>query len=118
MMRIGLAWPLARSSLRWIASQNWRMKRPPGVPGRVEVMSTSPRLALRSSRRITLLIAGNCSGNPHRLPSTHGTVGGAAAGGALGSAVTGGSTIGTLGGAAIGGYAGHEAGADYDKKHR
>jgi osmotically inducible lipoprotein OsmB len=49
---------------------------------------------------------------------TVGTVGGAAAGGALGSAVTGGSTIGTLGGAAIGGYAGHEAGADYDKKHR
>ncbi len=40
MMRIGLAWPFARSSLRWIASQNCRMKRPPGVPGRVEVMST------------------------------------------------------------------------------
>jgi osmotically inducible lipoprotein OsmB len=49
---------------------------------------------------------------------TVGTVGGAAAGGVLGSAVTGGSTVGTLGGAAIGGYAGHEAGADYDKKHR
>jgi len=49
---------------------------------------------------------------------TVGTVGGAAAGGVLGSAVTGGSTIGTLGGAAIGGYVGHEAGADYDKKHR
>lgn len=47
-----------------------------------------------------------------------GTVGGAAAGGVLGSAVTGGSTIGTLGGAAIGGYAGHEAGVDYDRKHR
>jgi len=49
---------------------------------------------------------------------TVGTVGGAAAGGAIGSAVTGGSTIGTLGGAAIGGYAGHEAGVDYDRKHR
>ena len=49
---------------------------------------------------------------------TVGTAGGAVAGGALGSAVTGGSTIGTLGGAAIGGYAGHEAGVDYDKKHR
>jgi osmotically inducible lipoprotein OsmB len=49
---------------------------------------------------------------------TIGTVGGAAAGGAVGSAVTGGSTLGTLGGAAIGGYAGHEAGSDYDKKHQ
>ena len=49
---------------------------------------------------------------------TVGTVGGAAAGGALGSAVTGGSALGTLGGAAIGGYAGHEVGSDYDKKHR
>src|SRR6266850_2258596 len=49
---------------------------------------------------------------------TVGTVGGAAAGGAVGSAVTGGSTVGTLGGAAVGGYLGHEAGADYDKKHR
>ena len=47
---------------------------------------------------------------------TVGTVGGAAAGGAVGSAVTGGSTLGTLGGAAIGGYAGHEAGTNYDKK--
>jgi len=49
---------------------------------------------------------------------TVGTVGGAAAGGAVGSAVTGGSTLGTLGGAAIGGYAGHEAGVSYDKKHQ
>lgn len=49
---------------------------------------------------------------------TVGTVGGAAVGAGVGSAVTGGSTIGTLGGAAIGGYAGHEAGVDYDKKHR
>ena len=47
-----------------------------------------------------------------------GTAGGAAAGGVIGSAVTGGSTLGTLGGAAIGGYAGHEAGVEYDKKHR
>jgi osmotically inducible lipoprotein OsmB len=49
---------------------------------------------------------------------TVGTVGGAAAGGAIGSAVTGGSTIGTLGGAAVGGYVGHEAGVDYDRKHK
>ena len=49
---------------------------------------------------------------------TVGTVGGAAAGGAIGSAVTGGSTVGTLGGAAIGGYAGHEAGTEYDKRHQ
>jgi outer membrane lipoprotein SlyB len=32
--------------------------------------------------------------------------------------VTGGSAVGTIGGAALGGYLGHEAGTDYDKKHR
>ena len=48
---------------------------------------------------------------------TVGTLGGAAAGGALGSAVTGGSTLGTLGGAAAGGYIGNKAGEDYNKKH-
>ena len=48
---------------------------------------------------------------------TVGTVGGAAVGGALGSAVTGGSTIGTIGGAAAGGYIGNKAGEDYNKKH-
>jgi len=48
---------------------------------------------------------------------TVGTVGGAAAGGALGSAVTGGSTIGTIGGAAAGGYIGNQMGEDYDKRH-
>lgn len=49
---------------------------------------------------------------------TVGTVGGAAAGGAVGSAVTGGSTVGTLGGAAVGGYLGHEAGTEYDRRNR
>jgi osmotically inducible lipoprotein OsmB len=48
---------------------------------------------------------------------TIGTVGGAVAGGAVGSAVTGGSTIGTLGGAAAGGYIGNQAGESYDKRH-
>jgi osmotically inducible lipoprotein OsmB len=48
---------------------------------------------------------------------TVGTVGGAAVGGAVGSAVTGGSTIGTLGGAAAGGYIGNKAGESYDQKH-
>jgi osmotically inducible lipoprotein OsmB len=48
---------------------------------------------------------------------TIGTVGGAAAGGAVGSAVTGGSTVGTLGGAAVGGVVGNHAGDQYDKKH-
>jgi osmotically inducible lipoprotein OsmB len=48
---------------------------------------------------------------------TVGTVGGAAAGGALGSAVTGGSTIGTIGGAAAGGYIGNKMGDDYNKRH-
>ncbi len=48
---------------------------------------------------------------------TVGTVGGAAAGGAVGSAVTGGSTIGTVGGAAAGGYIGNQMGEDYNKRH-
>jgi osmotically inducible lipoprotein OsmB len=48
---------------------------------------------------------------------TVGTAGGAVAGGALGSAVTGGSTIGTVGGAAAGGILGNEVGKDYNKKH-
>jgi osmotically inducible lipoprotein OsmB len=49
---------------------------------------------------------------------TVGTVGGAAAGGAAGSAVTGGSTIGTVGGAAAGGIIGDQLGKDYDKHHK
>jgi osmotically inducible lipoprotein OsmB len=47
---------------------------------------------------------------------TQGTVGGAVAGGAIGSAATGGSTIGTIGGAVIGGAVGNEAGERYDEK--
>jgi osmotically inducible lipoprotein OsmB len=49
---------------------------------------------------------------------TQGTVGGAVAGGAVGSAVTGGSTLGTVGGAVIGGVVGNEAGERYDEKKR
>jgi osmotically inducible lipoprotein OsmB len=49
---------------------------------------------------------------------TIGTVGGAVAGGAVGSAATGGSTIGTVGGAAAGGIVGHELGREYDKRHK
>jgi osmotically inducible lipoprotein OsmB len=46
-----------------------------------------------------------------------GTVGGAAAGAAIGNAA-GGGTLGTVGGAAAGGYLGNKAGEVYDKKHR
>jgi osmotically inducible lipoprotein OsmB len=49
---------------------------------------------------------------------TIGTAGGAVAGGALGSAATGGSTIGTLGGAAAGAYLGDQAGKAYDRHNR
>ena len=49
---------------------------------------------------------------------TVGTVGGAVAGGAVGSAVTGGSAVGTIGGAAIGGAVGNEAGRRYEEKHK
>ncbi|TAK87408.1 MAG: glycine zipper 2TM domain-containing protein [Betaproteobacteria bacterium] len=49
---------------------------------------------------------------------TVGTVGGAAVGGAVGSAATGGSTIGTVGGAAAGGIIGHEVGQRYEERKR
>ena len=49
---------------------------------------------------------------------TVGTVGGAVAGGAIGSAATGGSTVGTVGGAAIGGAVGNEAGRRYEERHK
>jgi len=49
---------------------------------------------------------------------TVGTVGGAAAGGAIGSSVSGGSTLGTLGGAAAGGYIGNQAGEEYDRRNK
>ena len=49
---------------------------------------------------------------------TVGTVGGAVAGGALGSAATGGSAVGTVGGAALGGAVGNEAGRRYEDRHK
>lgn len=49
---------------------------------------------------------------------TVGTIGGAAVGGAVGSAATGGSTIGTVGGAAAGGIIGHEMGERYEERNR
>ncbi|HEV7477231.1 MAG TPA: glycine zipper domain-containing protein [Burkholderiales bacterium] len=49
---------------------------------------------------------------------TVGTVGGAAAGGAIGSAATGGSTVGTVGGAVLGGAVGNQVGENYDDKHK
>ena len=45
-----------------------------------------------------------------------GTVGGAVAGGVIGSAA-GGGTLGTLGGAASGGYIGDKAGEAYDERN-
>ena len=58
-----------------------------------------------------------CGGNPTGKGETIGTIGGAAAGGAVGSAATGGSTVGTVGGAVLGGVVGNEAGERYDKNH-
>jgi osmotically inducible lipoprotein OsmB len=49
---------------------------------------------------------------------TQGTVGGAVAGGAIGSAATGGSTVGTIGGAVVGGALGNEAGERYEERRR
>jgi len=47
---------------------------------------------------------------------TQGTVGGAAAGGAIGAAATGGSPIGAVGGAVVGGVVRNETGERYDEK--
>ena len=49
---------------------------------------------------------------------TVGTVGGAVAGGAIGSAATGGSTVGTVGGAVVGGAVGNEAGRRYEERQK
>src|SRR6185369_9344462 len=65
---------------------------------------------------IASAIAG-CGGNPTGKGETIGTVGGAAAGGAIGHAATG-STAGTVGGAVVGGVIGNEVGERYDDKHR
>ena len=73
-------------------------------------MSTSWTLSALRATRVCLSACGSRA-------ETVGTVGGAAAGGALGSAVTGGSTIGTVGGAAAGGYIGNQMGDDYNKRH-
>lgn len=59
-----------------------------------------------------------CGGNPTGRGETIGTVGGAVAGGAVGSAATGGSTIGTVGGAVVGGVVGNEVGERYDERNR
>jgi osmotically inducible lipoprotein OsmB len=59
-----------------------------------------------------------CGGNPTGKGETVGTVGGAVAGGALGSAVTGGSTVGTVGGAVVGGVIGNEVGERYDERQK
>src|SRR3989442_11658701 len=48
---------------------------------------------------------------------TVGTAGGAVAGGALGSAASGGSTLGTLGGAPAGAYPGDPAWKAYHPRH-
>jgi osmotically inducible lipoprotein OsmB len=58
-----------------------------------------------------------CADMKDHRGETVGTAGGAVAGGAVGSAVTGGSTLGTVGGAAIGGVVGNRVGEDYDKNH-
>ena len=71
---------------------------------------------------LSILAAGlaGCSALDERGGSreTQGTVGGAVAGGAIGSAATGGSTIGTIGGAVVGGAVGNQVGESYDEKKR
>jgi osmotically inducible lipoprotein OsmB len=62
------------------------------------------------------LALGACETTRNPTGQEVGTVGGAVVGGALGSAVTGGSTVGTIGGAIAGGAIGNEAGDRYDER--
>ena len=57
-----------------------------------------------------------CASDKRPSGETVGTVGGAVAGGVIGSAATGGSTVGTIGGAIVGGALGNEAGERYDER--
>jgi osmotically inducible lipoprotein OsmB len=57
-----------------------------------------------------------CASDDRPSGEAIGTVGGAVAGGVIGSAATGGSTLGTIGGAIVGGAVGHEVGENYDEK--
>jgi len=59
-----------------------------------------------------------CASDKRPSGETVGTVGGAVAGGVVGSAVTGGSTIGTIGGAVVGGVVGNEVGERYDERKK
>ena len=74
----------------------------------------SHRWLVRLTNLVFALALAGCASRAE----TVGTVGGAAAGGAVGSAVTGGSTIGTVGGAAAGGILGDQLGKEYDKRHK
>jgi len=56
------------------------------------------------------------SGCASWTPTEKGTAIGAAAGGAVGHAITGGSTLGTIGGAAAGGVIGHEVGKSRENR--
>ena len=74
-----------------------------------------PRLSLATGVFAAMLGIGGCAGQSKA--EKVGTVGGAVAGGAIGSAA-GGGTLGTLGGAAAGGYIGDKAGEAYDKRNK
>lgn len=63
----------------------------------------------------SLLLLSACAG---MTSAEKGTLGGAAIGGVLGSAISGGSAVGTIGGAAAGGIIGHEIGENRDRTRR
>ena len=73
------------------------------------------RLILATFVLAGVLGIGGCAGQTRA--EKVGTVGGAVAGGAIGSAA-GGGTLGTIGGAAAGGYIGDKAGEAYDKRNK
>ncbi|MFP5404869.1 MAG: glycine zipper 2TM domain-containing protein [Gammaproteobacteria bacterium] len=58
------------------------------------------------------LVSSGCSTWDNLSSADKGTVGGAAVGGVVGNAVSGGGVLGTVGGAAVGGVVGREVGKD------
>ena len=76
------------------------------------------KLFIAAIAAFAALALGACESMGMKEPSGEqvGTVGGAVAGGVLGSAVTGGSTVGTIGGAIAGGAVGNQVGERYDER--
>jgi osmotically inducible lipoprotein OsmB len=81
------------------------------------MMKHSVRHALRLTALLALTgAAAGCSTWDSMSQRDKATVGGAAVGGVVGAAVTGGGALGTVGGAAAGGLIGNEVGKERERR--